>query len=155
MLDSAPLDTGAQPGVTSGAHPASDSGPLQMQVGIHTSAFGNVEIRTVIERSQVGISIHGERDVARWFSSEVGGLETGLNNQHLNLTAVNFSNTRSSIQTATGFQQGQPGQHLPQGRNYGATSGGGSTPADEPANEPEISAAIPALGPDSRVSILA
>ena len=154
MLDSAPLNAGAQASLASGVHSASEPGLLQMQVGIHTSAFGNVEVRTIIEHSQVGISIHGDHDVARWFSSEVGGLETGLNNQHLNLTAVDFSNTRSSIQTATSFQQGQPGQHLPQGRSYSAPSGG-STPADEPANESEISAAIPALGPETRVSILA
>lgn len=80
----------------------------QMHVGIHTDVFGAVEIHTVVQQSQVGITVHADRDIARWFSSEVPGLESGLNKSHLNLTAVDFNNGRSGVQTATSFQHGQP-----------------------------------------------
>jgi len=86
----------------------------QMHVGIRTDAFGAVEIHTVVEQSQIGITVHSDRDISRWFSSEVPGLESGLNNSHLNLTGVNFDHGRSGVQTATGFQQGQPRQHFSQ-----------------------------------------
>lgn len=86
----------------------------QMHVGLHTDAFGSVEIHTVVQQSQVGITVHSDRDISRWFNSEVPGLESGLNRSHLNLTAVNFDNDRSGVQTATSFQNGQPRQGSPQ-----------------------------------------
>ncbi len=94
----------------------------QMHVGVRTDAFGSVEIHTVVQQSQVGITVHADRDIARWFSSEVPGLESGLNKNHLNLTAVNFDNGRSGVQTATGFQQGQPRQSFSQA-SFSQTTG--------------------------------
>jgi hypothetical protein len=86
----------------------------QMHVGIRTDAFGAVEIHTVVQQSQIGITVHADRDIARWFSSEVPGLESGLNKSHLNLTAVDFSSGRSGVQTATSFQHGQSRQSFSQ-----------------------------------------
>ncbi len=86
----------------------------QMHMGVRTDAFGAVEIHTVVAQSQVGITVHADRDVSRWFSSEVPGLESGLNNSHLNLTGVNFDHGRSGVQTATGFSNGQPRQNFSQ-----------------------------------------
>jgi len=108
MLDSAP----PAPAPPAPAPIATDpAAPAQMHVGIHTDAFGAVEIHTVVQQSQVGITVHSDRDIGRWFSSEVPGLTSGLNNSHLNLTGVNFDSGRSGVQTATSFQQGQPRQH--------------------------------------------
>src|ERR1700686_178216 len=84
----------------------------QMHLAIRTEAFGAVEIHTVVQQSQVGLTVHADRDIARWFSSEVPGLESGLNKNHLNLTAVDFDSVGSGVQTATSFQQGQPQQHF-------------------------------------------
>jgi hypothetical protein len=84
----------------------------QMHVGIRTEAFGAVEIHTVVQQSQVGITVHADRDIARWFTSELPGLESGLNKNHLNLTTVDFDNGRSGVQTATSFQHGHPQQHF-------------------------------------------
>jgi hypothetical protein len=84
----------------------------QMHVGIRTEAFGAVEIHTVVQQSQVAITVHAERDIAHWFSSEFPGLESGLNKNHLNLTVVDFDSGSSGVQTATSFQQGQPEQHF-------------------------------------------
>ncbi len=105
----------------------------QMHVGIRTEAFGSVEIHTVVQQSQVGITVQADREIVRWFSSEVPSLESGLNHNHLNLTAVNFDNGRSGVQTATGFQHGQPRQHFPE--TTGSPSGvlAGSLPEEDTA----------------------
>ena len=137
--------------------PGSDAAVLQMHMGVHTSAFGNVEIHTVVEQSQVGVSIHGDREVARWFNSEVGGLEAGLKSQHLNLTGVDFSSNRSGVQTATSFQQGQPRQNFSQnpGTNGGALPANAAKAESEPETETEtVSVALSTGVTGTRVSIL-
>jgi hypothetical protein len=122
MLDSAP----APPTVPATPIAPGSAADLQMNgqmhVGVRTDAFGAVEIHTVVQQSQVGITVHADRDIARWFSSEVPGLESGLNNNHLNLTGVNFDHGRSGVQTATGFSQGQPRQSFSQ--THGSQSAG-------------------------------
>ena len=126
-----------------------------MRLGVHTNAFGNVEIHTIVEQAQVGVAIHSDRDLSRWFSSEVSGLETGLKNHHLDLAGVDFSSDRSGVQTATSFQQGQPRQ------NFFQAPASHSAPLPlgeiEPVSsqEPDLIAALPALGPDAHVSFLA
>jgi hypothetical protein len=109
----------------------------QMHVGVRTDSFGAVEIHTVIQQSQVGITVHSDRDIARWFTSEVLGLESGLNKSHLNLTAVDFNSGRSGVQTSTGFQQGQQRQsfYQPPGSPSAGLAGVGS-PEKDAAAEP-------------------
>lgn len=101
----------------------------QMHVGVRTDAFGAVEIHTVVQQSQIGITVHSDRDLSRWFSSEVPSLESGLNQHHLNLTAVDFDSGRSGVQTATSFQHGgqprQPSYQSP-GSQSAAPSGADS-----------------------------
>ena len=156
MLDSAPV---ASPGdaqvVSPAGHLPSDAGALQMHLGIHTNAFGNIEIHTVVEQSQVGVSIHGDRDLARWFNSEVGGLETGLKGQHLNLAGVNFSSNRSGVQTATSFQHGHPRQNFPQNAGSYPSGPAGERIAAESVDDSNLTVALPVQGTDKRVSILA
>jgi hypothetical protein len=95
----------------------------QMHVGVRTDAFGAVEIHTVVQQSQVGITVHSDRDVSRWFSSEVPSLESGLNQHHLNLTAIDFDSGRSGVQTATSFQHGgQPRQQFSQSSSSQSTA---------------------------------
>lgn len=151
MLDSAPVAPEA-PVAGGGAHLTSDAAGLQMHVDIHTTAFGNVEIHTVVEQSQVGVAIHGDRDLSGWFNSEIGGLAAGLKGQHLNLAAVDFSG-RSGVQTATSFQQGQPRQNFSQGPNAQPAS----MVSKDGAHESEITlpAGITEEPQERRVSILA
>jgi hypothetical protein len=118
MLDSAPVpDTMVTtlPGRFDAA--SSDAGlsaqaNSQMHVGIRTDAFGSVEVHTVVQRSEIGITVHADRDITRWFSSEIPGLESGLNNNHLNLTGVHFESGSSGVQTGGGSHQDQPRQHF-------------------------------------------
>lgn len=122
MLDSAPVPPTAAPAGTSiawaGTSVVGSAADLQMSgqmhMGVRTDSFGAVEIHTVVEQSQIGITVHADRDIARWFSSEVPSLESGLNQSHLNLTGVNFDHGRSGVQTATGFSNGQPRQSFSQ-----------------------------------------
>ena len=112
MLDSAPPPAPTTPPAAPVA--ADPNAATQMHVGMRTDAFGAVEIHTVIQQSQIGITVHADRDITRWFSSEVPGLESGLNKNHLNLTAVEFDNGRSGVQTATSFQHDQSRQDFAQ-----------------------------------------
>jgi hypothetical protein len=110
MLDSAPPAPPPPPIAADLAAAAQTN--AQMHVGIRTEAFGAVEIHSVVQQSQVGLTVRADRDIAHWFSAEIPGLESGLNKNHLNLTAVDFDSGGSGVQTATSFQQGQPQQHF-------------------------------------------
>ena len=160
MLDAAPVAAATDAtGMPPSVHTTPDSGALQMRIGVHTNAFGAIEVRTVIDQSQVGISIHADHNLARWFHNEVGGLEVGLKSQHLSLTAVDFSCDRSGVHTATSFQHGQPRQNFSQSSGPAAAVSPAGDPgtAEPEIGEPEIDAHPPAiLNPaETRVSILA
>ncbi|MGA2930387.1 MAG: hypothetical protein ABSG43_31255, partial [Solirubrobacteraceae bacterium] len=160
MLDSAPSAAPvSDPTALPGDVHSDPQTPAQMHVGLRTDAFGAVEIHTVVQQSQIGISVHSDRDISRWFSSEVPGLESGLNNSHLNLTGVNFDHGRSGVQAETGFQQGEPRQQQPQTFGAPASPSSGSNLAEpEPTefatvNVPSVDSST---GPAQvRVSILA
>ncbi len=128
MLDS-PTATTPSHVTSSGSGPATDAEMSgQMHVGIRTDAFGTVEIHTVVEHSQIGLTVHGDRDIARWFTSEVPGLEAGLNKSHLNLTGVDF---QSSAQSSAGFQQGQSRQSFSQPQNSSLRNAGEALPEEK------------------------
>lgn len=154
MLDAAPDATASVAGHAPGAHAGLNSSALQMQVGVHSSVFGNVEVHTLIEQSQVGISIRADHELAHWFNSEMSGLENGLKNQHLNLTGVDFSSTRSGVQTASSFQQGQPRQNSWQNSGPYAAGAANDQDSDEAGSEPEPEAVLSLQATPTRVSIL-
>jgi hypothetical protein len=155
MLDSvpaAPLNAGVP--AQSAAAPIRPDSALQMNVGIHTDAFGNVEIHTVVAQSQVAVAFHGNSNLARWFSCEVSGLEAGLKSQNLNLAAVDFAGNRSAVQTATSFQHGQPRQPFSQNPDHGALALAEAA-APQPQPESDLAVALPLVPlPETRVSIL-
>jgi hypothetical protein len=141
MLDSAPPAPPTPPAAPIATDPTAAA---QMHVGIRTDAFGAVEIHTVVQQSQVGVTVHADRDLARWFNSEVPSLESGLNQHHLNLTAVDFDNGRSGVQTATSFHHGQSRQH------FSETPGSQSAAFPDQDTAPE-SAAVDILPSDLSV----
>jgi hypothetical protein len=152
ILDSAPAAPLSPPPAPIVPGSAADSqmnaqANAHMNVGLRTDAFGAVQIHTVVQQSQIGITVHADRDIARWFSSEVPGLESGLNNSRLNLTAVNFEKG-SGMQTGTGFQQGQPRQNPSQtSASPTGFSGAAALKEDIPAES-----ATPEIVPFSRSS---
>lgn len=162
MLDSAPPAASAAPPA-----PVAPDSPAdlqmnaqvnaQMHVGIRTDAFGSVEIHTVVQQSQVGITVQSDRDIARWFSSEVPSLESGLNQSHLHLTAVDFDNGRSGVQTATSFQHGQSQQHFSQTSGSSAAALPGTRSEEDTVSDTATIDILPtdlSIGPGvNRVSI--
>ncbi len=88
----------------SGEFPANASaGPVQlaqmtntaaqseMRIGLNTSAFGNVEVRTVVHANDVGIVIGSERgDLRSLISTELPAVANTLQQQNLRLNQVTF-----------------------------------------------------------------
>jgi hypothetical protein len=63
----------------------------EMRVGLNTSAFGNVEVRTVVHASEVGLVIGSERgDLRTLLGSEIPGIANTLQQQNLRLNEVTF-----------------------------------------------------------------
>lgn len=158
MLDSAPapVSTPSMPIAPGVAADLQMNG--QMHVGVRTDSFGAVEIHTVVQQSQVGITVHADRDISRWFSSEVPGLESGLNQSHLNLTGVHFDHGRSGVQTATGFSQGQPRQSFSQTPGSQSAGMAGAVSVEEDVSSPSaladtVPSDLPAGSGSNHVSI--
>ncbi len=159
MLDSAPPAPAAPPPAPIAPDSAADVQMnaqinAQMHVGIRTDAFGAVEIHTVIQQSQVGITVHADQNLTRWFSSEVPSLESGLNQHHLNLTAVDFDHGRSGVQTATSFQQGQPRQNFSQAPGPISVASPEQDTASESTTIDVLTSDLLARPAQNRVSIL-
>jgi hypothetical protein len=103
------------------AHMVTDAASeMQMRVGIRTTAFGAVEIYTSVHQNQVGLSVHGERNMEHWFSTEVQSIESGLNDHRLHLTSVELDKSSTSLPTSTGSgsQQQQPQRHFLPARSF-------------------------------------
>jgi len=82
-----------------------------MRVGIRTAAFGAVEIYTAVHQNQVGVAIHGTRELTQLFTTEVQNVESGLRDHHLNLTTVELHSSGSGLETSTGSHQQRPPHH--------------------------------------------
>jgi hypothetical protein len=128
----APLQQPLQPAASSpdNARITTDAaGEMQMRVGIRTTAFGAVEIYTSVHQNQVGLSVHGERGMEHWLSTEVQSIESGLKDHHLHLTTVELDRSGTGLQTSTGSQQ----QHSQRG--FAAARNWRAQPAEQPAVE--------------------
>ena len=79
-----------------------------MHVGIRTATFGAIEIYTSVHQNQVGLSVHGERDMLHWLSSEVQNIESGLKDHHLHLTTMEMDRAGNGLQTSTSSQEQNP-----------------------------------------------
>ncbi len=63
----------------------------QMRIGLNTSAFGNVEVRTVVRAGEVGLAIGSERgDLRILMGNELPAIANSLQQQNLRLHEVNF-----------------------------------------------------------------
>jgi hypothetical protein len=70
---------------------ATHAAQSEMRIGLNTSAFGNVEVRTVVHASDVGLSVGSEKgDLHSFLSNELPTIANSLQQQSLRLTQVNF-----------------------------------------------------------------
>jgi hypothetical protein len=62
-----------------------------MRIGMNTSAFGTVDVRTVVHASDVGLVIGSEKgDLRGLMSNEMPGISNSLQQQNLRLNSVSF-----------------------------------------------------------------
>jgi hypothetical protein len=84
-------------------------GQSEMRIGMNTSAFGSVEVRTVVHASDVGLIIGSEKgDLRGMLTNEMPGISNSLQQQNLKLNSVNFM--EGSAFSNTGSGSGSPQQ---------------------------------------------
>jgi flagellar hook-length control protein FliK len=75
----------------------------EMHIGLNTSAFGSVEVHTVVHANEVGVLIGSEKgDLRSLLANELPGIANSLQQQNLRLNQVNFHQGGFSNQTSTG-----------------------------------------------------
>lgn len=63
----------------------------EMRIGLNTSSFGNVEVRTVVHATDAGVSIGSEKgDLRSLLAPELPGVASALQQQNVRLTHVSF-----------------------------------------------------------------
>jgi flagellar hook-length control protein FliK len=66
-------------------------GQSEMRIGLNTSAFGNVEVRTTVRTSDVGLVIGSEKgDLRTLLANDMPAIANTLQQQNLRLNSVNF-----------------------------------------------------------------
>jgi hypothetical protein len=67
-------------------------GQAEMRIGVNTSAFGSVEVRTVVHASDVGLTIGSEKgDLRGLLGNEMPAITNSLQQQNLRLSSINFT----------------------------------------------------------------
>jgi len=108
----APPVAQAQPQVLPGpvqvAQMASRAGQAEMRIGMNTSAFGSVEVHTVVHASDVGVTIGSEKgDLRGLLTNEIPAISNSLQQQNLRLSNVSFMQGYASSGNPTGGDGGQ------------------------------------------------
>lgn len=131
------------------AQMVSKAATSEMRIGMSTTAFGSVEVRTVVHANDVGVLIGSEKgDLRALLANELPGIANSLQQQNLRLNQVNFHGFSFSNQTSSG-SDGQARSFNPRSNRYPGTPGEmGSGESGEPG---EVSTASPRTG----LSILA
>ena len=81
----------AVPGPVQVAQMINRIGQSEMRIGMNTSAFGSVEVRTVVHANDVGLVIGSEKgDLRTLLSSDMPAITNTLQQQNLRLNSVNF-----------------------------------------------------------------
>jgi flagellar hook-length control protein FliK len=81
----------------------------EMRIGMSTSAFGNVEVRTVVHANEVGVVIGSERgDLPSLFTNELPGITHNLQHHDLQLNHVNFQ--QQGFSSGSNSQSGENSQ---------------------------------------------
>jgi hypothetical protein len=122
----------------------------EMRIGLSTSAFGSVEVHTVVHADEVGVVIGSERgDLPGLMRSELPEISHNLQQQDVRLNQVNFQ------QQGSGFSaNSQSGGHS-QPRSFAAKANFESLPASEGATAESSPVIEPLAWPGTGLSILA
>jgi hypothetical protein len=79
------------------AQMVSHAAQSEMRIGLTTSAFGAIEVRTLVRANDVGLTIASEKgDLRAVLANEIPGLANRLQQQNLRLSQVNFHESSAS-----------------------------------------------------------
>jgi hypothetical protein len=111
------------------------AGESEMRIGMTTSAFGSVEVRTTVHASDVGLTIGSEKgDLRSLLGNEMAGIASNLQQQNLRLSNVSFMQGFSSSNNGAGEGNPQQQAFVPK------PSYNGMVPADDAVGDsaPEL-----------------
>jgi len=92
LVPAAPQVPSTLPGPVQVAQLVNRMGQSEMRIGMNTSAFGGVEVRTVVHASDVGLIIGSEKgDLRGLLGNEMPAITNSLQQQNLRLNSVNFT----------------------------------------------------------------
>jgi hypothetical protein len=81
----------------------------EMHIGLRTTAFGKVEVHTILRDAQVGVALGSERgDLKTYFSAEMPVVQSSLRQQSMDLAQVRFLSQSSTADA--GLSHGNDGQ---------------------------------------------
>jgi hypothetical protein len=110
----APEQAAVVPGPVQVAQLVTRMGQSEMRIGMNTSAFGNVEVRTVVHASDVGLIIGSEKgDLRTLLANEIPVITHSLQQQNLRLNSVNFMQGFAFSNNASGGSDSQPQSFVP------------------------------------------
>jgi len=143
------LPAPVSPGPVQMAQMVNRAAQAEMRIGMNTSEFGSVEVRTVVHANDVGLQIGSERgDLRSLLSSEIPGIANTLQQQNLRLTQVNFH------QQGFNFTGNSPGGGNPPPRSFATRANAAMQSVAETSPEsPQMEA--PRTSGTSSLSVLA
>lgn len=128
-------------------------GQSEMRVGMNTSAFGNVEVRTVVHASDVGLVIGSEKgDLRGLLTNDLPAITNTLQQQNLRLNSVNFMQGFAFSNNNFG---GEGSQQQQRGFSPSPAATSFAAPEAAPEDSPETTSAGGFGGAGSGLSILA
>jgi flagellar hook-length control protein FliK len=110
-------------------------GQSEMRIGMNTTAFGSVEVRTTVHASDVGLIIGSEKgDLRGLLSNEMPALTNTLQQQNVRLSSVNFTQSGAFSNNMSGGGDSQQRSFVPQpfpaNYNYPSSEAAGNDPGD-------------------------
>jgi len=98
-----------------------------MHIGLRSTAFGSVEVHTVVRDSQIGLTVGSEKgDLRSFLSPEIPALQSSLGQHALRFDDVRFLAERSNSQSsfsAFADSHSQSGQQQPPSHTARPSSG--------------------------------
>lgn len=84
------------------------AGQSEMRIALSTTAFGNVEVHTVVHANEVGVSIGSEKgDLRSLLTNDLPAISSTLQQQNVRLHHVDFQNS-STLSNSPGGNSQQP-----------------------------------------------
>ena len=120
----------ALPGPVQMAQMVNRMGQSEMRIGMNTSAFGSVEVRTVVHTGDVGLIIGSEKgDLRGLLANEMPALTNVLQQQNLKLNSVNFMQGFAFSNSGSGGGDSQQRPFVP--TTTSASFGSSEIPRDD------------------------